>query len=333
MKKIFLLLLFVLMLVGNSRAEEDRQFIDVFGFVLLDEQGEVDIGRIFFGRLGASSVPRQHLAKGESVHMFEHHASRDITYLGQRGNQVVFKDINRFNAISFGGNITEEASEITITPYTFEQFVANSDEKEIVQEVLLDTGFYLKEQVYLNWLKKWLEEKGIEKKDEEGNTFLLNAINKDTIQFLLDSGANINATNDKGENILMRQITRWENGKLKPEMLRFLLERGIDKNHRNLEGKDIKDIIVRTAQARANGMEAKDKTNVLSDEDKINLEILIGKENCSGVYDEKTRRCLDCFSPEIFNEHIAFEAAKELCVKCVNRSYQNGRCYLDAGTK
>ncbi len=326
MKKGFIFLFLIFIFPCLAMSAESKQFIGDLGFVLLNENKDVDVGKIFFGRFHQNH-PTQHLSKGESIKMSDgHHAFQEIKYLGYENNQLSFEIINTFNAVSFGGDITTKNKIITIQPYTFEQFVSGNEQK-IAEELLLDTEFYMKERTYETWLKNWLQKEGLEKRDSNGNTFLLKAIDKHAIQFLLNLGANLHAVNNKGENILMRQMSIWSN--LEPKMLKFLLKKGIDKNHRNLAGKTIRDIILEKLQNRKKN---EPESHWLWENDKINLEILTDKDDCSGIYDDKTERCLDCLSPEILEENFSDESAKKLCDICPNRYLLAGGCHLNIKT-
>ena len=333
MRKILLTLLIIFSFSCIAVSQENVSFVDEFGFVLPDEQGEVDVGEIAWGF--NAHAPSQHLKKGDSFHISEHHNSIDIVYLGQEGNLLVFEKTHQWNDPRGGGGT--EKTIISVRPYTFDRYMAAHKEKErMVDILLLNIRFYRQEPIFIDWLKNRLQKEGLEKRDTGGNTFLLNATSEDTIQFLLDLGADLHAVNHKGENILMRQMTGYSNGQLSPRMLRFLLDKGIDKDDRNAEGKTITDMLHDRMKACEKEQDNPYRGYACSfEENKIDLEILTGKENCSGVYDEASQRCLDCFSPESYHdgyEHISTDAAQRLCAMCDNRYYLAEGCHLNIKT-
>jgi hypothetical protein len=83
----------------------------------------------------------------------------------------------------------------------------------------------------------------INAKSRGGITLLLSAKTMDEVEFLLQKGAHLNDTDDEGRNLLLR--TAQFNSRNGFPLMRYLVEKGIDKSKRNDRGSTAYDFIVK----------------------------------------------------------------------------------------
>ena len=175
------------------------------------------------------------LKKGETYrHSDGFHAYGSVTYKGVNDNQLVFEIMDGFNAISFGGGVSEERREKKVYPYTKEQF-ADGREKEILERIEFNEEN--KEEI-IRLIKKL----GIV------NELLWQKYHDlEYVKFLVENGADINSTNENGETILFPTLINDHQSfgycTKEVQILLALIDFGIDIHHKDNKNKEALDYI------------------------------------------------------------------------------------------
>ncbi len=181
------------------------------------------------------------LHKGEEYSFGDgHHAYGSVVYKGVKDGQLVFEEMFGFNAISFGGNVTEEKKEKLISPYTKKEFSSGRE-----AEILKWMTYNEENKEEIARLIKIL--------GNQNELLWWNRYNKDYVDFLLQNGADINAVDEKGETILFSLALRYPDSQVsadycsrKRKLIPFLLSKGINIQHKNNDGKTVLQLLKET---------------------------------------------------------------------------------------
>ncbi len=181
------------------------------------------------------------LKKGEKYSFSDgHHAYGSVTYKGVKDNQLVFEIMSGFDAISFGGDVSEDKKEKMVFPYTKEQF-SEGREKEIL------------ERIEFNGENKSEIARLIKKLGIANELLWIKYHDLSYVKFLVENGADINYTNENGETILFpilvnnrgfdRPTIRDRICSKEARELQALISLGIDVHHLDNKNKEVLNYI------------------------------------------------------------------------------------------
>ena len=183
----------------------------------------------------ARSFEEGSLKKGQQT---RHRCGR-ITFQGIKNGKII---------LEISDDIGQKIHEIS--PFTLSDY-ANTQDKE--EEVWISISQWNDRKpipkMFQQFMDQWISVNGEESFKKMLNKGLLKVIETRwgvgfTLKFFLDHGADVNATNEKGENALFRIIeSSWQyscgDGR---DNISFLISNGIDIHHKNNQGKSIFDI-------------------------------------------------------------------------------------------
>ena len=208
--------------------------IQDFSSIQLNENGTIMVTPYHSGMncWGDNCGNKITLKKGEKYSFGDgYHAYGSVTYKGVKDNQLVFEIMSGFNAISFGGGVSEDKKEKIVSPYIEEQFFEGR-EKEFLEH--LEFNEENKEKIL-----KLINKIGITINELLWNERVY-PVRIERVKFLVENGADINYTNEKGETILFPAVLK---SQYTSNDLQKLMDLSIDIHHKDNQSKEVLDYV------------------------------------------------------------------------------------------